>query len=701
MDVLPQIDLVIVDECHNLKNIGTNRSGEFTELVERTRGKQFLMLSASPIPNRLCDAGYLLYMLNPEKYRHYATNPFDYSSDRFSIRNAMNSGAWFSFTRDDVATLFNLPDLQMGNPDIGIGHPHRFEISDEFAHRYFQEWSADMSVKSAALSRILLEAEFGEIEKMCRRIVDYDPEAQIGVYSFYKTGFSAELAERLERIFPGEVGLITGDEPAGATTREKVRKRIEIAKRFTRGDLRATVNTTSTVSESISFITGDRPGYVIMAEPPRVPATYDQMIGRFYRIGQEAPVTVVEMVPYSRLLSSMMVREMQGRKAEGIRFRRSWQPTTVFEDKHAVRLDKVRLIHRVSNAEPIDDLLEVADAVDTDEEMEEEERPKNGRVVISVGDVPDEEDPDVGSNKSFNEGLKKVRGHIGHGIESLSGSVSRRHLIDSYASEKWELTSSADTNRAIAEAIMSIEAKKHVRLDDILDWGCGTACLARALRRPIHCLDAMPEMLAVGKEKCAELKVYSPEEIDKYFHRGDAKKMSCFEDRSFDVVSSSYAIQYNAQGYRHRRDVEQIFLETNRVLRKGGYAILALPNQATTDGDINAFVNVLLPRYGFDVKFSNYVTGHCMNERTGNENKIFQGFYLILAQKAEDKGDLVGNDADVFVFAPYKKVGVGGKREIELMEGRSCAGYKVKKNEADIFRVGKEALLGDCIKESI
>ena len=62
--ILPSLDLVVVDECHNLKNIFANRTSAFVNLVEKTLKKRFLMLSASAIPNRLEDAGFLMYMMN-------------------------------------------------------------------------------------------------------------------------------------------------------------------------------------------------------------------------------------------------------------------------------------------------------------------------------------------------------------------------------------------------------------------------------------------------------------------------------------------------------------------------------------------------------------------------------------------------------------------------------------------------------------
>ena len=80
---------------------------------------------------------------------------------------------------------------------------------------------------------------------------------------------------------------------------------------------------------------------------------------------------------------------------------------------------------------------------------------------------------------------------------------------------------------------------------------------------------SIPEMIDGAKNKGIEAGIYDEETIDNYFHVADAGDMP-FEDNSFDIVSSSYALQYNAQGFDHCREVEKILLEFNRVLKDEG-----------------------------------------------------------------------------------------------------------------------------------
>jgi len=182
------------------------------------------------------------------------------------------------------------------------------------------------------------------------------------------------------------------------------------------------------------------------------------------------------------------------------------------------------------------------------------------------------------------------------------------------------------------------------------------------------------------------------------FVKGDAREMP-FDPKSFDIVSSSYAIQYNAQGYQHRRDIEEILLQTNKVLKDEGYGILALPNQATSQEDIDALTESLLPRYGFEVKFADYITGHAIKETTGRENRVFQGFFLVVYQKKDNHTYLQG-EGDVFVFSPYKKLGIGGIREIE-MQKKGAQNYKTSKIPAETFKTSDKEVLRNSLRNAI
>ncbi|MAF51370.1 MAG: hypothetical protein CMH64_04745 [Nanoarchaeota archaeon] len=664
--LLPHMDLVIVDESHNLKNIKANRTQAFTDVVRGTMDKNFLILSASAIPNRIKDAGYLLYMFDPIKYKHYARNPFDYQTDRFSVMNARNSPGWFTFGRDDLKNLLNLPELYFGDENIGIEAHHKFEMGDESINQYFEEWKpqADSGSKISKLSRILLESEFDEIINICEKIEDNDPRAQVGIFSFYTAGFSEEMARKLNEKF-GNAAVITGNNPKGSSTTEKVEKRLEIAKRFNTGELKYLVNTTSTVSESISLITEDRPCYLIFAEPPIVPAVFDQAIGRFYRIGQKAPVHVIEMIPYSDRLNEMM-RDYRESLINKVKFRTNWVPGTLSQNTPKIRDEKIRARKKMTTGRRFDYISESINA----EEGSQNEAVYNSLLKI---DENGDSNKNESKNKRFMDGINSVTYHIGRSASGLASSDAGEALRDVYDDDElWNHSSSADTNLILSKIIRAISSRTEARtgnpIGNILDWGSASMCLGRVLegimpdswKGDVYNLDLMEEWNELGIEKAKKLGL----ERQILMH-GNAMEMP-FEDGFFDLVSSSYALQYNAQGFEHKRDVEQILKETNRVLSSNGFGLFALPNQAarTTIEDSIDGLETLLDHYGFNVLFSEYVTGHAENPRTNRPNMVFQGAPIILYQKEKDQESLINSGfEDVFIYSPYKLSGIGGQRK--------------------------------------
>ena len=171
-----------------------------------------------------------------------------------------------------------------------------------------------------------------------------------------------------------------------------------------------------------------------------------------------------------------------------------------------------------------------------------------------------------------------------------------------------------------------------------------------------------------------------------------------FPNESVALVASSYALQYNAQGFMHHRDVESILLETNRILVEGGYGIFALVNQATAKSDLETLQNTLLPGYGFSVIASEEVTGHAIGN-SKKEKKVMSGFFLVIYQKDKVATGYVEDDG-IFLYPPYKLLGTGGYRARDL-DQRSANGYKPNDVSATTFCVGDRSILRDFIKKAI
>ncbi|USN45263.1 MAG: DEAD/DEAH box helicase family protein [Candidatus Woesearchaeota archaeon] len=692
------LDQVIVDEAHALKNPLSGRSQAFRHIIEATRDKHFMATTATPIPNRLEDAGFLLYMLDPEKFAYFADNPFDYAATPEAIFNARQSGAWFTFTREDVKRIFNLPPLVKGVPELGIAEHEPAEMSREFVDEYMAEWMERKPsiAKIARLSQILLQSEREKLVSMIGKITAHDPTAQFSVFSYYIQGREASFPEELTLDLQ-RAGLFAADEVSYIIGEVPLKDRLERARAFREGRLRVLVNSRSTVSESISLATGKRNQYIIAAEPFLTPASETQTIGRAYRKGAEAPVHVISLIPTSEELDAQQVAERDRLSSQGIRFRSSWIPGTLFANLVEVLEQKNRAITLVTQGHDLGELIAAANATEGD---------ISEGLLRSLPSSEEVEQEQPNSNIAFNDGLKQVQGCVGRSVEALLEHPGKEAVVASYSHPEWDITSSGDTNRAIGQAIMSLEEAAQTPLNAILDWGSGPACLSRVLsqlpgkeRRVVHNLDAMKELLAQGITVAREKELYG-ERAEEFFHEGNARDMTMFQNGQFDIVSSAYAIQYNAQGFEHKREVEEILAETNRVLRQGGFGILALPNQSSMPEAVEALTKDLLPRYGFKVLFNpkDPVTGHTRNEVSGRQNKVFQGSYIIIFQKEREEHELVG-ESDIFLFAPYKTLGVGGYKIQEHTTGCTGQAYKKSSLPADTFKVGGKQGLTTAIKK--
>ena len=695
--ILRNVDLfglLILDEVHNLKNPQSQRSNLFRQVVEATKDKPALLLSASPVPNRLSDAGYLLYLLDPDQYRHYSTSKFDYRKDSQAIRNAIITHPWFYFTRDEVKELFHLPELlfqgeqwrfSLGNGMTGSTIATPITIPDTEAEEYLNIWANTSSMgKIMRMRDILLRPKIEPIADLISNYLQSQPSGQFSVFTFLKEGFIEELKGILEQRGM-RIGVISGEE-------KKVANRVQTAREFTSGKLTGLINTAQTVGEGIRMNTGDRPCLLIMAEPPIAPGEYDQIIGRHYRKGQTAPVTIAEVMSVLPDQYQSRMVEQRGRlERQGVRFRSRWIPSTLDQDRVVMRFMKERLFDsHVKRGLELSGIFEVVS------EMNEASSAKEGGYVS----LPRKRD--LGSNLTFMQGVNKVRTYIGKPVEDLVNSPDMDALRRAYAADEWEQSSSADTDRLVAQIIKALEVKERRWLDQmnatqfdmILDWGCGPACLERILGRPVVNLDLDAEMLREGKLRTP---VNDSGLLEGKRFISANMRMAPFKNKMFHIEVNVYGLQYNAQGFQFRRDIEEIFSEMNRTMIPGGYAIFGLPNQATSPEDFRLLQTALLPAYGFNPIFADYVKGYAPEE--GSNAPVFQGAYILVAEKnvhrticleersKDFKPVLVDrfpspdgglDPGEIIIFSPYKRVGAGGVVLTPCYEDRAFRKAKPK-----------------------
>ena len=106
----------------------------------------------------------------------------------------------------------------------------------------------------------------------------------------------------------------------------------------------------------------------------------------------------------------------------------------------------------------------------------------------------------------------------------------------------------------------------NVKNKDILELGCGggqnAIVLAKWGARSIG-LDISEEQIRFARKLAKKERVKVP------FHIGNMEDLSVFEAESFDIVLSSFAIEY-------ADDILAVFQEVFRVLRKAGFFVFAM-----------------------------------------------------------------------------------------------------------------------------
>ena len=97
MDRLKDLDydMLVVDEIHKLKNVLSGKRSQLVlDLAKRIEGddRYLVMLSGTPVPNKVRDAALLLKMLYPEKFEHTEDDDLVRSiihGDTVEIRNLL------------------------------------------------------------------------------------------------------------------------------------------------------------------------------------------------------------------------------------------------------------------------------------------------------------------------------------------------------------------------------------------------------------------------------------------------------------------------------------------------------------------------------------------------------------------------------------------------------------------------------------
>ncbi len=645
-DLLENIDMVFVDESHNYQHPETNRSRAIKEISDICgKDTYFVLLSATPIPNVLSDAGVQLHLLDPEKY------PFKpYDPDQFpeAFRILRINGQLYSFTRDEVQQVFGLPNLKINNPSM-------VEMSKEHADQYFQIWSdinsPGFSRRILKLRKLLLQSKFEEVKKIMEQ--NKNTDTQLLFFSLLKKDILDPLVGIGKEIF-GETKVA---KIAHETTLEQ---RIELSRKFESGEVKALFNTAQVAGEAFPLIGGKRPVSLYFMEPVSDPGKFTQIVGRPYRFGQLAPVDIYTLIAFNEELKRRMEEaKPQLEQASGVKFRSTWRPSTIDLDfleariqKEAIQNQKVMQGIRLSDVDKIFTELstERPSTIDADEKQ---------LVIRSLPPSP------VSANIKFIKLLRGAAALYGCGvkdfIESIKGNgelaQAAKNMFDAYTNKEidYKKTTSAYTNRFIAQVIRALESKNSRNYSHILDIGSGPLCLTKALKRNLISLDPWPEMLKAGLQEAGSIEMEKvPGGLEKsLLINGYAQKMP-LKNESVDVAVSSYSIMYSAQGKSKeqvRREIEDALLEIRRVLSPEGYLILALPKSRTTAREFETFKE-LLPNYHF--KSAGFTGGGKIDDKA-----VFSAFFLVGRKEEADLTTYVTPEPPE-IFVPRRYMAAGG-----------------------------------------
>ncbi|MBW2966370.1 DEAD/DEAH box helicase family protein [Candidatus Woesearchaeota archaeon] len=650
IELCDEVDMAVFDEAHTLKNPSKNAPRAFAEIIEKTKDKRALLLTATPCPNRLRDIGYILYMLNPQdkRFAKYKDTPFVYNLDTSAIRDVMLKGQWFMFSKEAVERIFGLPSIHKPKDSSELVY---LQMNDQEAQEYFKIWRPSGSVgqKLYPLRKVLMNNKIRQIESIARKFANENQQAII--YTSLKKGIVKPIQAELEKVYGhGRVAIIDGDI-------HNFKRKVGLAKKFQQGDYKAIV-CTGVMGEGIDLSCGNKRVDLVITEPCITPREYLQLIGRPHRPGQREDVYVHVLSSKSKYLETLMRAEIAALEEEyNVKFRRNWQPTTIDIDRFNITEAKQRIFEEaIRRALPLP--KDMAKLMDIDDSQNSQTNSRAHSSTVSLDDFK-KLAKEKEKNNFFGKNVNRCSNLKG---QKYNPNVLAPLVIDYGNKESWKYSTAAESNRVAVNLIKELEKANKIRYSSIADLGSGPACLARLLKeenleKKVDCIDGMEKMIELGRRFCKEEDV----ENVKFYKRKmwDTK----FKSRKYNIVTCLNALHYNDQ--EKDRDIEKILIEANRILKKDGYFIVGLIPSNKTDlkHDITN-LSEAIGRYGFDVRYNNIIQVKGLNEKTGK--KEYSKVPIIVAKKINNSSEITGDI--IPIYYPLHYVSTGGGRRITIFD---------------------------------
>lgn len=288
-DKLKQLDLIIVDEAHYIKNEATKRAKNVNALAKKS--KYHLYMTGTPIENRLEEMKKLISYLKPKLVRRIDRDFADYDPEKFK---QLVSYVYLRRKRDEV--LKELPEIEM------------VELWSNFSEIEQQYYNHAVSLGLSGLMKMRRAGFAGDEPKHSEKIkqlMDICLEAKengdkVLIFSYFKI-----VLNKLQNLLGEDVvGMISGD--------VSTNQRQEMIDAFTEAEDGKIL--LSQIEAGGVGLNIQAANIVILCEPQWKPSTENQAISRVYRMGQTKNVIVYRLLTEASIDETML--EILGEKSD-------------------------------------------------------------------------------------------------------------------------------------------------------------------------------------------------------------------------------------------------------------------------------------------------------------------------------------------------------------------------------------------------
>ena len=546
--------VLYLDESHNAKNPKALRSQAVRKLA--TLSDFLYPITGSPFTDNLDDIGEIASLLDPRNYptaedfnRAYERNP---KLIRLFLKR---------FSKTPVIDIKDIDAI----PNPVYHDPITFDLSEEERELYdalpefpdFLPGSKMVLLRLAALDGKLLDPErfkSGRLKEKLTRFFEENPEllekarnidsslyrrldsllgeeifevkdeeitrkGKVIVWTKLREGITDKLEERYMKYGSCKIdGTVSADIPKGRIFSDRDIQRLEFQ---TNPDKRVMIATIDALREGQDLHAATD---VVTILRDVSPGPNEQAIARAVRMGQQNQVNVYTMHANATINAGIHAME-QNKRAD------------IQDVEKAIELSKEQK-QRLSKKTPV---VRQPD--------------------LSLYFLPPRTLVRFLSGMMTNMGAEQNEIFLGIGENAQLYAQAYNYL--------WNYSYSAHTARLISQLVEELEERPEIgSLEKIIDIGSGPCTISRTLKRPSLSIDLNPYQLENGKRECEKLGV------DVETRKGNAEHLKDVSSEQYDLAISSLVLHY---GNYQKGGRKRMLLEASRVLKNGGYFILALP----------------------------------------------------------------------------------------------------------------------------